>query len=730
MAFPIVTITMPRSARVFLPLLFMSAIAIPASPGSAAEAPVAIQGTAQDVLTVRRNLRAALLSGTPDAAAGRWLNEMRADGSWADQVYTDTDRENWKAGGHLPRLLSIARAYYMTGTPLSGRPEVKAQILAGLGYWLQADPHNTNWWHNEIGVPKQIGELLILLDTDATPDLMEKGIALMLRSKWQKWTGQNLVWGTQIQIMRGCLMDSPELVSEAYARMWSEVRYAESGKEGIQADNSFHQHGALLYAGGYGSGFTADVTRFQVYAQGTVFELPAAKRAILESYVLDGQQWMVRGSMWDFGAVGRELVRQGKSAEPLLAPVSQLAAMNGPRRAEFAAFAARMRGEGGTPLNGNRYYWKSDYMAQHRPGYMFSTRMCSTRTLNTDGYINGENKKSQHLADGATFIARSGREYFDIAPVWDWLRIPGTTIEQNTPFVPNKLQRRGTTSFVGGVSDGHYGCAAMDLASGALTARKAWFYFEDQIVCLGAGINCPTDNPVFTSINQCLLNGPVRDSNSAAPIATGNRLEKGVKYVWHDGVGYLFPSPTDVQLRNEAQTGSWREVGPRSADPVQRDVFSLWLDHGPQAKDASYAYIVAPGQDAAGTAVLSAQNPIQILSNTPDLQAVWYRDITLDLLEAAFRRPGTLTAGDLAVSVDQPCLLLLQQQHGEWRVTVSNPLATEVTVVVTVNRKLVGRSQAVTVAGENSTIRFLLAGGQRGGMSLIWDGVSGPPVRR
>ena len=72
--------------------------------------------------------------------------------------------------------------------------------------------------------------------------------------------------------------------------------------------------------------------------------------------------------------------------------------------------------------------WCSDIMVQRRPGYYTSARMYSTRTLNTDGYINGENKKSHHLADGATYIFRTGEEYRDIFPVWDWKRIPGTDL--------------------------------------------------------------------------------------------------------------------------------------------------------------------------------------------------------------------------------------------------------------------------------------------------------------
>ena len=77
-------------------------------------------------------------------------------------------------------------------------------------------------------------------------------------------------------------------------------------------------------------------------------------------------------------------------------------------------------------------------MTHSRPGYFMSTRMYSTRNYNTDGYINGEGKRSHHIADGCTFIFRDGEEYFNIFGVWDWYRIPGTTVEYGTSLDPGQ----------------------------------------------------------------------------------------------------------------------------------------------------------------------------------------------------------------------------------------------------------------------------------------------------
>jgi chondroitin AC lyase len=660
---------------------------------------------------IRLRLRQSLLPDTLTpkmiADAEAVLQTMRPDGSWADQNYADTDREVWKAGAHLGRVLTIARAYYAPGSTLAKKPEVAERIVASLGYWLKADPKNDNWWHNMIGVPLQVGDLLILMGNDAPPDLRDQGVKLMTRGTMEKMTGQNLVWGAEIQILRGILGETPALIGSAYERMWQEVVVANIGQEGIQSDASFHQHGPLLYAGGYGAGFVSDTVRFVGYAAETPYAIPGEKKAILDRYVLDGVQWMLRDGQWDYGATGRELIRPGKSAAPMVRPVVALAAMPGPRQAEMRIFADRISGKpGAKPLIGNRHYWRSDYMAHQRPGYFAATRMDSVRTANTDGLTNGENKKSHHLADGALYLSTDGGEYTGIYPVWEWHQIPGTTAEQNTVLDPKKVRRMGATKFDGGVSDGLYGAAAMDLSVGELKAQKAWFYFDREIVCLGAGIDCTSANPVATSINQCLLRGPVQMSDSAASqtVPRGERSLTNAKWVWHDHMGYVFPAATDLRLKNDSQTGSFREIGPGPETPITKDVFRLSMDHGVGPKNAGYAYIVVPAATAEQTAATAAKLPLEIVSNTATLQAVWHKE--RKILAVAFRAPGQVSAGGQAVSVDQPCLLLLRQEGGKWKLAVSNPENLPRTVTVRVGKK---------------TVKVALPDGLRAGESIVQD---------
>ena len=82
---------------------------------------------------------------------------------------------------------------------------------------------------------------------------------------------------------------SPALVAEAVDASFAELTIVGPGQEGIQADFSFHQHGALLNSGGYGQAFTFEAARFVIDAHARRFAAPADRVAILAGYILDGQ---------------------------------------------------------------------------------------------------------------------------------------------------------------------------------------------------------------------------------------------------------------------------------------------------------------------------------------------------------------------------------------------------------------------------------------------------------
>ena len=242
------------------------------------------------------------------------------------------------------------------------------------------------------------------------------------------------------------------------------------------------------------------------------------------------------------------------------------AATMDPAHAEaYLAFIRAQPTGAANDLVGNHCFWRSDYVIHRWPDACATLKMSSRRVIGTES-MNEENLLGYYLADGALYLYRRGDEYEDIAPVWDWRKLPGVTCPQSErpPTLAPGAKLTSDRSFVGGVCDGDY-----RLRRHGLPARRPR---RPQSLVLRAGPGClprgrhPVrgDLPIATTINQCLLRGPVllkaewQRSNRArrpAPIPS-----TGVEWLEHDGWRYAFPSPTYVQLRASAQTGTWSRV--------------------------------------------------------------------------------------------------------------------------------------------------------------------------
>jgi len=379
------------------------------------------------------------------------------------------------------------------------------------------------------------------------------------------------------------------------------------------------------------------------------------------------------------------------------------------REKELRALADRVSGKrGAAPLEGNRHFWRGDIMTHHRKAYYASVRMYSTRTLNNDGVINGEGGGMHHIADGCNFLFRAGDEYAGIFAAWDWMKVPGTTVEQRGRL-SDRQQRRGERDFVGGVSDGTYGLAAFDFARDKLSARKAWFFFDAEYVCLGARIACDSDHPVVTTVNQCHLRGDVTVAGKKAE--AGEHDVATPAWVYHDQVAYVFPQSGKACLRNDVQSGDWKWINRESPSrQVEFEVFRLWLDHGTRPQDATYAYVVAPGMPASAVGAYAADLPVEILANTPALQAARHK--ALRIAGAAFFKPGRLAIRDgLAVSVDRPCLLLLREAPKGYSASLANPRNAALTVRVKIEagRRVIEKAVVLPkgmLAGSSVTVEL------------------------
>lgn len=617
-----------------------------------------------------------------DKIAAANLEALQANGSWKEVPYADQSITNWMPNEHLLKMQSLILAYLNKNSKFYGDEKVFEAISKAFGYWYAQDPKSSNWWHNEIATPQALGEMLIMmrygkqkLDADLEGRLIER----MKRGDVEQQTGANKTDVALHYFYRALLSNDEALLSFSVQELFDPIRFVHYN-EGLQYDYSYLQHGPQLQISSYGAVFITGILKLADYVRNTPYAMSAEKLAMFSKYYRESYLKAIRGSYMDFNVEGRGVSRPGILGKQKEKSRLEVAKRIDPEHLQDWDNAIARTDS--TQLASykveawHRHFWSGDYTQHLRPAYSFNVRMVSSRTKRSEAG-NGENLLGRYLSDGATNIQLRGPEYYNIMPVWEWDKIPGTTSRdyvQDRPLT-KFWGEQGSNAFAGGVSDGVYGASAYALDYDSLQAKKAWFFFDKEIACLGAGINSSTPERITTTLNQCWLNGEVSEN---------------ADWIWHDGVGYYFPEGGDRKLSKETQKGNWYHINQsHSKKELSGKVFKLWLDHGSRPENAHYAYLVLPG--IAKPAEMKKFNPsvIQIVSNTAALQAVYHQQ--LDLLQAIFYEAGTLKLPALEISVDKPCTLMLSRLNGKQVLRVADPLQKEQALQIVLKDQKTGR---------------------------------------
>ena len=656
------------------------------------------QDVKKDMQIIAERLQAEWTRRTiSQAQAENLLGTQQADGSWPGIDYGDRARTRWSPAGHTNRLSNLAEVYRT-----SKDAAVRDAVLKGLGFWVKKDPQSDNWWFNCINTPMSLGRVLLLMGDAVPQDLIDATAHIVRRSTFTR-TGANLTWEAGNLMVLACALGDAALMRESIGYLTREIVI--TPKEGIQVDWSFHQHGPQLYMSNYGEVFSSDNSRYAVLFAGASFALGDEKIAALSGLIREGQQWFVWGGQLDYHALGRQIDSPGAYGRGRnFAGISErMMAVDAEHAEEYRNFAQRIAGiqkPGESGPKGNRHFWRSDVMV-HRPGHFHvSVRMHATRTYATEVRVNRENLKGYHLSDGVYFTMQRGDEFRDIQPVWDWRKLPGMTYRDTPAPFPygREVKPNGNTDFVGGVSDGQVGAAAMHLVKDDVQARKAWFFFERGFVCLGAGIQAEKEESVTTSVNQCLLRGEVLVlRNGKTSGLTERRLSsQEFQGIWHDGVGYLFAGPQKVVISAGPQTGAWTGIEERSnrKDPVTLQVFNTYINHGARPADGTYAYAVMPGVDQEALAGLGDDPGFDVLANEPEIQAVGFPGA--GVVQVVFWTPGQVSIPNGPdVQVDAPCLVMVRKTGDGLALSVSEPTQTLSRIQVTLGGRFAGTGAAI-----------------------------------
>ena len=598
----------------------------------------------------------------------RLMKLMKSDGTFTDVNYASTQRSEWPVRTALVRMKQLIVGVKHLDLSTKERSDLKTAINNGINFWLEKNPKSDNWWYNEIGTPKLLGNIAIMLEDDLTAAQMQGILKIMSRSKIGR-TGQNRVWLAGNVMLKALLSDDEAMLKKAAKNMLGRIEM--TTKEGIQADYSFHQHGPQFYQGNYGRHFVYN-SAYAVYLFRDTKLAPSSKQLkTLSKLMLDATQWMTWGELLDYNAWGRQITYATRKQGPdIMLSASYMADLPGKDKEVFENWKQRIAENGvggkGSPV-GNKMFWRSDFMVNRTKDYYTSVRMNSKRTIGGE-ITNNEGLKNYFMSDGCNYIYVDGDEYEKIFPVWDWNRVPGVTCALTKTF-KTWTPYRGKTDFVGGASDGKVGIATMDYNHFDVSAKKSWFFLQNHYICLAAGIASDREEEIHTSINQCHADG---------------KVEKGTTdkwdWVYHDKVGYLVKKGSSFYAETKSQSGNWKSIkAAESGKKITKSVFNIGIKHGEQPNNGSYCYIVAPGSSAKKVKEMALKEVCKVLKNTQNIQAICENGQFM----AVFFRPGKYKLLDQSVEVSSPCVAIWDGKQ----LTVSDPTQKLSKLTITINGK-------------------------------------------
>ncbi|MGP1611512.1 MAG: polysaccharide lyase family 8 super-sandwich domain-containing protein [Catonella sp.] len=283
-------------------------------------------------------------------------------------------------------------------------------------------------------------------------------------------------------------------------------------------------------------------------------------------------------------------------------------------------------------------------------------------------------------------------------------KIPGTTVLAYNDVDVVKAERpRVASAWKGAKLDESNFIAAVQQTE-EVTAQKSYFTMEDQLACLGAGINnvsSDTGREVHTIIEDYKFDDITKDKAvlriSKKPVkAWGKFFPNNEIFTFNDvdknggnlksNKFWAFILPAGLQKGNgyyfkeNEKEFNFRFV--ESGDTiVKKNYLQLWLNHGTK-NDASYEYSMFKEVDDNSNQKLVRgymdDNKAITISNTKEIQASFYKRTDTVAANIWAENGGSVEHGDISnFKVNAKSSIMMRKKAGLLEIAVSDPTGTK-----------------------------------------------------
>lgn len=403
--------------------------------------------------------------------------------------------------------------------------------------WLYENGYNKqvqygNWWQWEIGIPKalnnigvmlydELGQELIGKYTDVIlfhqPDPFNSGSSGVSNNKFRESVAANRVDVSLVSLVTGILRNDYEQLLMTRDAISTLLKYEETedGKlnDGFYPDGSFIQHGHVPYVGTYGQVFLTGLSTVTKALENSVWEVPKDKLDILTSFAMDSYvPFIYQGAAMDMvrgRAISRENASDKDSGRGIIGAFTLLAEtmpedlakelksyikywiledesnafLTSTNNIELINLAEAILGDEAlkAPKMGvsHKNFPLMDRAVHTGDGFAVGLSMFSSRISNFE-YMNGENIRGWHTADGMLYLYNNDLDHYS-DNYWNTVnpyRLPGTTVD-TIKLDKEALANNGDNGqklfsqedWVGGTSLGVYGINGMALNGDLVTDK-------------------------------------------------------------------------------------------------------------------------------------------------------------------------------------------------------------------------------------------------------------------
>ncbi|MEF2243693.1 polysaccharide lyase family 8 super-sandwich domain-containing protein [Paenibacillus sp. IITD108] len=651
------------------------------------------------------------------------------------------------------RLKLMALVYSYKESPLYKNEQLKDAIISGLD-WMYDKRYNeripaiyNNWYDWEIGTPKVLGDIMVLMYDELTAEQLERYIAAIDRfvpdptkrkslGNYQE-TGANLLDKAIAVTIRGIVGKSVFKVIQGSTAIGPEYAYVKAG-DGVYEDGSLVQHTNIAYTGGYGSVWLTNTADMMYVLKDSPWEISDPQVNHVFEWIFQTYEPVIyKGLMLDM-VNGRGISREaaGSAKGTILsimrlaesAPDSMSLAMKRMVK-EWVSYALQSedyystmsifdivrlkaimndpaierRGE----LVRSRVYAGMDRAIHAMDNYSFGVSMFSNR-ISAFEYGNGENKKGWYTGMGMTYLYNDDLLQYrdDFWPTVDAYRLAGTTTDGSYKAPVAWASYYNPREWVGGSSlEQLYSAVGMDFSlkgstGSSLEGKKSWFMFDNEIVALGSGITGGDGREVETIIdnrkikddasNRFTVDDQVQDLTANA----WEETKDAVRWAHLTGnaagsdVGYYFPETSEaaaIKLKREQREGSWQEINDgQAADRRTKNYVSLAFEHGKNPHNESYAYVLLPNKDTQATKQYSISPDVEIVSMTNQLHAV--KEKALGITAYNF----FAAAQHDYVRTAQPASVIIQEKGNQLTLSIADPTQKQDKILLELGKEVTG----------------------------------------